>query len=207
MLYRTIWLLLDSVHRLVCGNFTKDHNISETGSISILRWIGPMIETSSFWQAQLSRSTLPHPPEDGDRFSLQNVVVFCKTSTYQTMDRVQKKPNSSVHGLTCHTLCVEVFWSLSSSLSLSLSFFFLLLPLWSIGHLWNALFHFSLLILGQLVGLLGWGISLLQGRYLHKHRHTSVPWAGFEPMIKVFKQAKTVCALDCMATVISSFLG
>jgi hypothetical protein len=50
----------------------------------------------SFWQAQLSRSILPHPPEDGDRSSLQNVVVFCKTSTYQTMDRVQKKPNSSV---------------------------------------------------------------------------------------------------------------
>jgi hypothetical protein len=43
-LNRTICLLLDSVHRLVCGSF----------------------------------------------------VVFCKTSTYQTMDRVQKKPNSSV---------------------------------------------------------------------------------------------------------------
>jgi hypothetical protein len=48
------------------------------------------IETSSFWRAQLSRSTLPHPPEDGDTSSLRNVVVFCKTSTYQTMDRVQK---------------------------------------------------------------------------------------------------------------------
>jgi hypothetical protein len=36
------------------------------------------------------------PPEDGDRSSLRNVVVFCKTSTYQTMDRVQKKPNNSV---------------------------------------------------------------------------------------------------------------
>jgi hypothetical protein len=34
--------------------------------------------------------------EDGDRSSLRNVVVFCKTSTYQTMDRVEKKPNSSV---------------------------------------------------------------------------------------------------------------
>jgi hypothetical protein len=44
---------------------------------------------------QLSRSTLRHPPEDGDRSSLRNVVVFCKTSTYETMDRVQKKPNSS----------------------------------------------------------------------------------------------------------------
>jgi hypothetical protein len=39
MLYRTIWLLLDSIHRLVYGSFTKDHNVSETGSVSILRWI------------------------------------------------------------------------------------------------------------------------------------------------------------------------
>jgi hypothetical protein len=40
MLYRTIWLLLDSVHRLVCGSFTKDHKVSETGSVSVLRWMG-----------------------------------------------------------------------------------------------------------------------------------------------------------------------
>jgi hypothetical protein len=42
MLYRTIWLLLDSVHRLVCGSFTKDHNVSETGSVSVVstaKWI------------------------------------------------------------------------------------------------------------------------------------------------------------------------
>jgi hypothetical protein len=55
----------------------------------------PVIETSSFWRAQLSRSTLPEPTEDGDRSSLRNVMVFCKTSTYQTMERVQKKkPNN-----------------------------------------------------------------------------------------------------------------
>jgi hypothetical protein len=36
------------------------------------------------------------PPEDGDRSSLRNDVVFCKASTCQTMARVQKKPNSSV---------------------------------------------------------------------------------------------------------------
>jgi hypothetical protein len=38
--YRAIWLFLDSVHRLVCGSFTKDHNVLETGSVSILRWMG-----------------------------------------------------------------------------------------------------------------------------------------------------------------------
>jgi hypothetical protein len=108
MFYRTIWLLLDSVHCLVCGSFTKDHNVSETGSVSILSWMGQgrptqlgLSERASLnhwiqWRAQLSRSTLPHPAEDVDRSSLRNVVVFCKTFTYQTMDRVQKKPNSSV---------------------------------------------------------------------------------------------------------------
>jgi hypothetical protein len=56
---------------------------------------------------------------------------------------------------------------LVTTLSFSL---FLLLPFWSIGHPWNALFHFSFLILRQSVGLLGRGIRPSQGRYLHKHR-------------------------------------
>jgi hypothetical protein len=30
---------LDSIHRLVCGSFTKDHNVSVTGSVSVLRWM------------------------------------------------------------------------------------------------------------------------------------------------------------------------
>jgi hypothetical protein len=38
--YRAIWLLLDSIHRLVCGSFTKDHNVSETACVSVLRWMG-----------------------------------------------------------------------------------------------------------------------------------------------------------------------
>jgi hypothetical protein len=40
----------------------------------------------------------------------------------------------------------------------------ILLPRWIIGHPWNALFHFSFLILGQSVGHLGRGISPSQGR-------------------------------------------
>jgi hypothetical protein len=47
----------------------------------------------------------PHPQEDGDRPSLRNVVVFCKTSTYQMIDRVQKKSDSSVQ----HTPSSESF--------------------------------------------------------------------------------------------------
>jgi hypothetical protein len=44
------------------------------------------------------------------------------------------------------------------------------LPLWSIGHPWNVLCHFSFLILRQSVGPLARGISPSQGHYLHKQR-------------------------------------
>jgi hypothetical protein len=56
----------------------------------------------------------------------------------------------------------------ASSLCLSLSLSLLWLPLWSLGHWWNALFHFS--FLRESVGLLGRGISPSQGLYVHKHR-------------------------------------
>jgi hypothetical protein len=66
---------------------------------------------------------------------------------------------------------------------------------------------FSFLIL-YTVGLLRWGISLLQGLYLYteKHKHnirtqTSMPRVVFEPTTPVFERAKTVHALDCAATV------
>jgi hypothetical protein len=38
----------------------------------------------------------------------------------------------------------------------------------------------------------------------NKRTQTSMPQMGFEPTISVFKRAKTVHALDCVATVISS---
>jgi hypothetical protein len=93
--------------------------------------------------------------------------------------------------------------------SLSLSLFILLLPLRSLGHPWNALFHFSFLIWRQSVGLPGRGISPSQGRHLHRttqtqnnRRHTSMPWVGFDPSIPVFKEVKTVHALHRAAIVI-----
>jgi hypothetical protein len=52
-------------------------------------------------------------------------------------------------------ICMDVTLPLFLSLSLS----FLLLPLWSTGHPWNALFHFSFLILRQPTGLLVQWIS------------------------------------------------
>jgi hypothetical protein len=113
--------------------------------------------------------------------------------------------NSTVLG--SHTVVVK-----SSSLFLIilpyLSLFFLLLPLRSIRHPWNASFHFSFLILGQSLRLLGRKISPSEGRYLHrttqtqnKRTQTSMPRVRFEPTIAVFERAKAVLALDRAATV------
>jgi hypothetical protein len=73
-----------------------------------------------------------------------------------------------------------VLWC-SDYFSTWLSLSFLLLPLWSTGHPWNALFYFSFLNLRHSVGFLGRGISTSQSRYLHrttqtknKRRHTSM---------------------------------
>jgi hypothetical protein len=50
------------------------------------------------------------------------------------------------------------------------------------------------------VGLLGRMISQLQGRYLtqtlNKHKQTSTPRMGFDPMISTFEWEKVVHALD-----------
>jgi hypothetical protein len=76
--------------------------------------------------------------------------------------------HNSLHGVMYLKIELLDISTFSTFLNISLSF--LLLPLWSIGHPWNALFHFSFLILGQTVGLPGRGTSPLQRRYLHKHR-------------------------------------
>jgi hypothetical protein len=95
----------------------------------------------------------------------------------------------------------SISWFTVHGISLSLSF--LLVPLWSMGHPWNALFHFSFLITTQSVGLLGWRTSSSQSCYLHRTTQTQNRcWVGFEPTIPVFEQAKTVHVLDRAATVI-----
>jgi hypothetical protein len=74
----------------------------------------------------------------------------------------------------------------------------------------NLVRFFSFLIYTQSVGLLGRGMSLSQGRYLHTEHHkhrintrkTFMPRVGLEPTIPVFGLAKTVHALDRAATVI-----
>jgi hypothetical protein len=78
-------------------------------------------------------------------------------------------------------------------------------------NLWGNDFgcFFSFLIYTQSVGLHGRVMSLSQGHCLHmttptqnKRTQTSMPGVVFGPTIPVFKQAKTVHALDCVAAVI-----
>jgi hypothetical protein len=65
----------------------------------------------------------------------------------------------------------------------------------------------------QLVGLLSREISPSQGLYLHTINknpektqaiYTSMPRAGFEPMIPALEGEKTVHALDCATTVVGN---
>jgi hypothetical protein len=57
----------------------KSNNVSETGFVSVFRWMGQDKPTQlgPLERASLNhRFALPHPPEDGDRSSLRNVVGF-----------------------------------------------------------------------------------------------------------------------------------
>jgi hypothetical protein len=88
--------------------------------------------------------------------------------------------------------CSEMSVDFQRTLSLSLPF--LMLPLWSTGHPWNALFYFSFLILRQSVGLLGWVIRPSQGRYLYKYRintniHALSGIRTYEPSVRVVEDS------------------
>jgi hypothetical protein len=62
----------------------KYHNVSETGSVSVLRWMGQDKPTQL---GPLERASLNH---------WTNPRCGILSSTYKTMDIVQNKPNSSV---------------------------------------------------------------------------------------------------------------
>jgi hypothetical protein len=65
---------------------------------------------------------------------------------------------------------------------------------------------FSFLIL-YIVGLLRRGSARRKAATYtqNKRTQTSMPWVGFEPTIPAFERAKTVHALDLLATVIAQF--
>jgi hypothetical protein len=60
----------------------KSHNVSETGSVSVLRWMGQDNPTQL---SPLERANLNH--------WIETLWDFLST-TYKTMDKVQTKPNS-----------------------------------------------------------------------------------------------------------------
>jgi hypothetical protein len=111
--------------------------------------------------------------------------------------------NKAISGVDILKQWDSLYWTIYLSLSHTLFLFF---PLWIIWHPWNALFHFSFLIL-YTVCRTPWTRDQLVTRPLpirtqNKHRQTSMPWLGFEPMIPAFERAKTIHALDRAATVI-----
>jgi hypothetical protein len=82
--------------------------------------------------------------------------------------------------------------------SIYLSIFIPVVPNWSIGHPWNASFHFSFLDDRS-----DRRKAATYTQTQNKHRQTSTPWTGFEHKIPVVERAKTFYALDPAATVIS----
>jgi hypothetical protein len=116
-----------------------------------------------------------------------------------------------VHRLMFHAY--NFYYSINKNFSFRRQLFLFLSyscsSLWSVVHPRNSSFHFSFLIFRQSVELLGRGISLSQGRYLHrttqtrnKRGQTFMPRLAFEPTTPVFEWAKPVHALDRAATVI-----
>jgi hypothetical protein len=78
LLYRTIWLLLDSIHHLVCGSFTKDHNVSETGSVSVLRWMWSFVKlphTRRWIESKRSQIVLYNIHHRQNPFKSMNLLV------------------------------------------------------------------------------------------------------------------------------------
>jgi hypothetical protein len=96
---------------------------------------------------------------------------------------------------------------------LLLSIFVPVAPTWSIGHPWNASFHFSFVILWT-VGRTPWTGDQPVARPLPTHRttriqtkckETSMFWVIFEPTMPLLERENTFHALDWAATVIDVF--
>jgi hypothetical protein len=109
----------------------------------------------------------------------------------------------------CILLVLYIFrYGIVKSYSRSLSsLFFMLLPLLSLRHPWNALFHSSFFN-PKTVARTPWTGDLPVARPLpiqtqNKCRQTSMPWVRFEFTIPVFQRAKTVQTLDREATVVN----
>jgi hypothetical protein len=81
MLYRAIGLVLDSIHRLVCGRQKK----------SLDQWLRLALSNGPNW---VGLSYPIHLRTETDPVS--ETLWYFLSSTYKTMDKVQKKPNSSV---------------------------------------------------------------------------------------------------------------
>jgi hypothetical protein len=102
-----------------------------------------------------------------------------------------------------HTRMLQEFLVQLPVLVINIYVLYLCICVWLYCPLSGPSRFFSFLLYTQSVGLLGWGISPSQGRYLHteQHKHRintqiSILRVGFEPTIPVFERAKAVHILD-----------
>jgi hypothetical protein len=70
----------------------KSHNVSVTGSVSVLTWLRLALSNGPNW---VGFSCPIHLRTETDAVS--ETLWDFMSSTYKTMDKVQNKPNSSVH--------------------------------------------------------------------------------------------------------------
>jgi hypothetical protein len=128
-------------------------------------------------------------------------TVHCfaeNANLHRINSNLQLVDNACFHENFCNTLIIH---------SYSCCF------LWSIGHPWKALFHFSFLISTQSVELLGRSISPSPGHYQHRtiqtqsnRRRTSMLRVGYKATIPKFERANIVYALDRPATLMDSLI-
>jgi hypothetical protein len=85
----------------------KYHNVSETGSASVLRWMGQDNPTQL---GPLERASLNHWTETDP---VSEKLWYFLSSTYKMMDKVQNKPNSSVSptGPTVSLTLIRHIWT------------------------------------------------------------------------------------------------
>jgi hypothetical protein len=139
--------------------------------------------------------SLPRSPLVDTSKQFQPVLSF--SLQFSMKWPILKRERQSIY-LSIYLISLSLSLYLSVCLSVALQPFVAPWPLFQFLDLFT-----------QSVGLLGWGFSPLQGRYLHTEQHkqnkgteTSMPWVGFELTIPAFERVKTVHASDRVAIVI-----
>jgi hypothetical protein len=155
---------------------------------------------------QVTSTNLPSTADYNCEFQVRSIASILFASSFaKCIISLETNGSYPKRVLILGRLNLQVLQPLGTPFSFSLS----CCSHFGTGHPWNSLFHFSFLILGQSVRLLGREISPSQGRYLHrttqtqnKRRQKSMPWVRFKPTIPAFEGAKTIHVLNHATKVI-----